>query len=263
MGITANPLRLISAANAAARGETRPAEARKAGRRSISANSFATWETKLSMARSVHTRSAKLLHLRWPRPRFLAARLALVVVRPALLIVIANVVGGDEAGRFGRLLVAAGVGMVISAFDSGKAFYRATAGASGRRRLREFNAYTGRLAWRHAHTHRTPTDQARLSTLDRDGAALSALHALTWRPTPSAPPLTICYEWLDPQTDFAYNTRHALSLSARLPLLTRAPWTLEATARYAHLWSSDQDRLSADSDLTTLSLTWRPMIGER
>jgi hypothetical protein len=98
------------------------------------------------MTRSVYTRSAQLLNLRWPRPKFLAARLALVVVRPALLIVIANVVGGDEAGRFGRLLVAAGVGMVISAFDSGKAFYRATAGASGRRRLGEFNAYAGRLA---------------------------------------------------------------------------------------------------------------------
>lgn len=84
--------------------------------------------------------------MRWPRPRFLAARLALVVVRPTLLLVIANIVGDDEAGRFGRLLVAAGVGMVISAFDSGKAFYRATFGASDRRRLREFNAYAGRLA---------------------------------------------------------------------------------------------------------------------
>lgn len=98
------------------------------------------------MAEMLSKLRARLLKLQYPRPKFLAARLALVVARPALLIVIANVVGDDEAGRFGRLLVAAGVGMVISAFDSGKGFYRATTGASDRRRLGEFNAYAGRLA---------------------------------------------------------------------------------------------------------------------
>lgn len=86
-----------------------------------------------------------LLKLPWPRPTFLAARLGLVVVRPAILIIIANVVGGDEAGQFGKLMVAAGVGMVVSAFDSGKLFYSAITGASKRRQLTEFNSYVARL----------------------------------------------------------------------------------------------------------------------
>ena len=68
------------------------------------------------------------------------------------------------------------------------------------------------------------------------------------------------YEWLDPQTDFAYNTRHALTLSASYPLVTRDPWRLELDARYTHLWSSSANRLSVDSDLATLTLTWRPLL---
>jgi hypothetical protein len=122
-------------------------------------------------------------------------------------------------------------------------------------------AYTGRLGWREARSGLSPLGEARLAALDRDGVGLSALHALTWRPAQRLPSLSLSYEWLDPQVDFAYNTRHSLSLLARLAVFARAPWTLEVEARYAHLWSSSEDRLSPRADVATLALTWRPTLG--
>ncbi len=114
-----------------------------------------------------------------------------------------------------------------------------------------------RLTWRDARSGLSPLDEARLSGLDRDGGGRGRFFAAEWGGR-----LKVLggYEWLDPQTDFAYNTRHALTLSASYPLITREPWRLELDARYTHLWSSSADRLSFGSDLAVFTLTWRPLL---
>jgi len=78
---------------------------------------------------------------------FLIARLSIVLARPGILIVLSWFIGADSAGSLGRLLVAIGIGMIVSAFDSGKIFYESVCDVVPNNRLRElaFEQYTWRL----------------------------------------------------------------------------------------------------------------------
>jgi hypothetical protein len=60
-----------------------------------------------------------------PQLSFLGARISVVVTRPVILILLARLSDTQDAAMFGKMLVAAGIGMIISAFDSGKNYYSA------------------------------------------------------------------------------------------------------------------------------------------
>lgn len=79
------------------------------------------------------------------RLQFLAARGALVVARPATLVIASRLLGMDAANEFAQALVAVGFGLIASAFDSGRLYYEAALDAVGPRGV-AFHRYLGR-AW--------------------------------------------------------------------------------------------------------------------
>lgn len=79
------------------------------------------------------------------RTKFIAARAALVVARPATLVIASRFLGTEAANNFAQAIVAVGFGMVVSAFDSGRLFYEAALDTDGPRGV-AFHRYVGR-AW--------------------------------------------------------------------------------------------------------------------
>lgn len=79
------------------------------------------------------------------RLQFLAARGALVIARPATLVIASRLLGKDAANEFAQAIVAVGFGLIASAFDSGRLYYEAALDAEGTRAV-AFHRYLGR-AW--------------------------------------------------------------------------------------------------------------------
>lgn len=79
------------------------------------------------------------------RIQFFAARGALVIARPATLVIASRLLGRDAANEFAQALVAIGFGLIASAFDSGRLYYEAALDAPGTRAI-AFHRYLGR-AW--------------------------------------------------------------------------------------------------------------------
>jgi hypothetical protein len=80
-----------------------------------------------------------------PQLSFMAARISVVVTRPVILILLARLSDTQDAATFGKMLVATGIGMIVSAFDSGKHYYSAKAGPRAAGVDFVFHPYVARL----------------------------------------------------------------------------------------------------------------------
>jgi hypothetical protein len=80
-----------------------------------------------------------------PQLSFMAARVSVVVTRPLILILLARLSDTQAAATFGKMLVATGIGMIVSAFDSGKLYYSVIVGPSTAGVDFVFHPYVARL----------------------------------------------------------------------------------------------------------------------
>ena len=103
--------------------------------------------------------------------------------------------------------------------------------------------YRGEISFRNWHHTTTPLEQAQFSLTQQDGSGLTTHHHLEWHLHPYVSTL-LGYSWQDPHLDFAYDTRHRLSVELTIHL----PPYIQLLTLYRHQWSASQNRWDFESD---------------